>query len=80
MSKGSVKNPHLPKLYHLAQICSHMQMHETPKAIPKFLDDEDDEIIWSLLLMAHTIHTFGVHIKFCMEHLEKFAMCMWRAP
>jgi hypothetical protein len=45
MSKGSVKNPHLPKLYHLAQICSHMQMHETPKAIPKFLDDEDDEII-----------------------------------
>jgi hypothetical protein len=42
MSKGSVKNPHL---YHLAQICSHMQMHETPKAIPKFLDDEDDVII-----------------------------------
>lgn len=68
MSKGSVKNPHLPKLYHLAQICSHKQMHETPKAIPKFLDDEDDEIIQSLLV-AHTIHTFSVHIKFCMRAL-----------
>jgi hypothetical protein len=43
-------------------------MHETPKAIPKFLDDEDDEIILSLL-MAHTIHTFSVHIKFWIEHL-----------
>jgi hypothetical protein len=22
--------------------------------------------------MAHTIHTFSVHIKLCIEHLEKF--------
>ncbi len=73
------QEPHLPQFYHLAQICSHMQMHETPKAIPNFLDDEDDAIMQSLL-MAHTIHTVSVHIKFCIEHLEKFRMCMWRAP